>query len=132
MRQVVAAIMVRESDGKLLICQRGKNQPLPLKWEFPGGKIEPNEEPVAALRRELQEELGIEAEVGQELIRFTHTYRNGGGIELTFFRILSYQGDLQNRIFEDIRWVERTTLPSFDFLEADVKLVREIAAGKVI
>jgi 8-oxo-dGTP diphosphatase len=132
MRQVVAAIITREPDKKILICQRKKDQPLPLKWEFPGGKVEPGEEPMAALRRELSEELGIEAEVGEQIIRFQHAYKNGGGVELTFFRINSYDGEIQNRIFKDVRWVDRRSLPRFDFLEADVKLVREIAAGSLI
>ncbi len=132
MKQVVAAIMMRESDGKILICQRKKEQPLPLKWEFPGGKIEMGEQPAAALKRELDEELGINADIGEELTRFSHTYKNGGGVELTFFRVRKFSGELTNRIFRDVRWVTRESLPQFDFLEADVKLVREIAAGRII
>lgn len=132
MRQVVAAILTRAPDNKILICQRRKDQPLGLKWEFPGGKVEPDEEPRAALRRELQEELGIEAEIGEELTRFQHHYKNGGGVELTFFRVLAYTGEMQNIIFKDIRWVDRRSLPRFDFLEADVKLVRQIANGEIV
>jgi 8-oxo-dGTP diphosphatase len=132
MRQVVAAIFVRESDGKVLICQRKKDQPLALKWEFPGGKIEPGEEPAAALKRELHEELGIDAEIGEQVTRFQHAYKNGGGVELTFFRVKNYAGEIRNLIFKDIRWVDRRSLPRFDFLEADVRLVREIAAGEHI
>lgn len=132
MRQVVAAIFVRDEDSKILVCQRKKDQPLPLKWEFPGGKIEPGEQPVAALRRELEEELGITAEIGDEVAHITHQYKNGGGVELTFFRVKSFTGEIQNRIFKDVRWVERRNLPTLDFLEADVKLVKEIAAGKIV
>ena len=132
MKQVVAAIITRESDDKLLICQRRKDQPLPLKWEFPGGKIETGEEPIAALKRELEEELGIDAQIGEEITRFVHTYKNGGGVELRFFRVNTFTGTLTNRIFQDVRWVTRQSLPQFDFLEADVKLVREIAAGRIV
>ncbi|HUQ49861.1 MAG TPA: (deoxy)nucleoside triphosphate pyrophosphohydrolase [Terriglobales bacterium] len=132
MRQVVAALMIRAEDSKILICQRTKSQPLPLKWEFPGGKIEPNEEPVAALKRELEEELGIVAEIGPEVSRFVHNYRNGGGVELAFFLVTQFAGEIDNRIFKDVRWVDRVDLPRYDFLEADVKLVREIAAGKIV
>ena len=131
MKQVVAAIITRASDNKVLICQRRKDQPLGLKWEFPGGKVEPGEEHRAALRRELQEELAIDAEIGDELTRFEHHYKNGGGVELTFFRVLSYTGEMKNIIFKDIRWVDRRSLPRFDFLEADVKLVRQIAGGDI-
>jgi len=58
MKQVVAALIVRDEDNRVLICQRTKYQPLALKWEFPGGKIETGEQPRDALRRELDEELG--------------------------------------------------------------------------
>ena len=130
MKQVVAGLIVRGSE--MLICQRTKYQPMPLQWEFPGGKIEPGEEPQAALERELEEELGIHASIGPEVATIAHTYRNGNGVELHFFLIPSYEGEIQNRIFKEVRWVERETLPQFDFLEADKTLVEEIAAGKVV
>src|SRR5215470_14491922 len=63
MKQVVAALII---DGdKILICQRTRHQPMPLKWEFPGGKVEPEERPEDALRRELEEELGFAPRLGQ-------------------------------------------------------------------
>jgi 8-oxo-dGTP diphosphatase len=132
MRQVSAALIVRPSDRKILICQRGEAQPLGLKWEFPGGKIEPGELPAAALKRELNEELGIDAEIGEFVTRIQHVYKNGRGVELHFFRVDRFAGEIINRIFQDIRWVDRRSLPGFDFLEADVRLVREIAGGKHI
>jgi 8-oxo-dGTP diphosphatase len=132
MKKVVAGILVRQSDGKVLICQRKEDQPLALKWEFPGGKIEEGEEPRAALARELEEELGIQAEIGDEVARLVHTYRSGGQVELTFFHVSRYAGEIRNIIFKDVRWVHRRQLPSFDFLDADVKLVRQIAKGKII
>jgi 8-oxo-dGTP diphosphatase len=130
MKQVVAALMV---DGsKVLICQRTKYQPMPLQWEFPGGKIEEGEQPVAALERELDEELGIRATVGPEVATIAHTYRNGNGVELHFFLVEHFEGEIQNRIFKDVQWVEREELPRFDFLEADKSLVADIAVGKVL
>jgi 8-oxo-dGTP diphosphatase len=131
-RKVVAAIMVRSTDSHILICQRAPDHPLALKWEFPGGKIEPGEDPVQALRRELEEELGIQAVIGDQVAQVLHTYRNGNAVELTFFRVTEFSGELLNKIFADIQWVPRTTLPDYDFLEADVDLVKEIAGGKVI
>jgi 8-oxo-dGTP diphosphatase len=129
-KQVVAGLIV---DGsKILVCQRTKYQPMPLQWEFPGGKIEPGEEATAALERELDEELGIRAEIGPEVATVAHTYRNGNGVELHFFLIEKYQGEIENRIFKDVQWVERETLPHFDFLEADKTLVEDIAAGKIL
>jgi 8-oxo-dGTP diphosphatase len=128
MKRVVAALIL---DGeKILVCQRTRHQTMPLKWEFPGGKIENGEQPRDALRRELDEELGITAQIGEEIARLRHEYPNGGSVELRFFTVRQYSGELENRIFRDIRWVGRTELLAFDFLEADLGLVREIAAGK--
>ncbi len=129
MKHVVAGFIVQ--NGKVLICQRTRHQPMPLKWEFPGGKIEEGEQPRAALRRELEEELGIEAVIGDELVRIRHTYKNGGAVELRFFMVEAFQGEIENRIFQDVRWVGRKDLPHFNFLEADAGLVKDIAAGKI-
>jgi len=129
-KRVAAALIVR--GRKVLICQRTRHQTMPLKWEFPGGKIEPGEHPTEALRRELDEELGIAARIGDEVARFEHKYPRGGRVELRFFVVREFQGEPENRIFRDIQWVARTQLPEFDFLEADRELVRQIAAGKVL
>jgi 8-oxo-dGTP diphosphatase len=130
MKRVVAALIL---DGdKLLVCQRTRHQTMPLKWEFPGGKIEEGEQPRDALRRELEEELGIQAKIGHEVSRIRHEYPNGGAVELRFFTVREYSGQLENRIFRDIRWAQRPELLSLDFLEADLGLVRELAEGKVL
>jgi 8-oxo-dGTP diphosphatase len=130
MRQVVAALILR--DGKILICQRTKHQPMPLKWEFPGGKIETGEQPRDALRRELEEEIGIDARIGDEVARIQHTYKTGSSVELRFFAVPEYQREIENRIFRDVQWVERARLPEYDFLDADLQLVRDLAAGKIL
>jgi 8-oxo-dGTP diphosphatase len=130
MKRVVAGIIVK--DGKLLVCQRTRHQTMPLKWEFPGGKIEEREQPRDALRRELEEELGILATIGDEVVRIRHEYPNGGMVELRFFVVRAYEREIENRIFKDIQWAEPKDLPSYDFLEADLTLVRDLAAGKWI
>jgi 8-oxo-dGTP diphosphatase len=129
MKHVVAGLIFR--NGAVLICQRTRHQTMPLKWEFPGGKIEAGEQPRDALRRELEEELGIDAGIGEEVMRIHHDYPNGTTVELRFFAISEYQGQVENRIFRDIRWVERSELPAYDFLEADRKLVQDLAQGKI-
>ena len=130
MKRVVAALIVK--DGAILVCQRTRHQPMPLKWEFPGGKIEDGEQPRDALRRELGEELGIDAKVGDEVARIQHDYKNGGSVELRFFLVQEFRGELENRIFRDVRWAKRTELPGYDFLEADRELVQDLAAGKIV
>jgi 8-oxo-dGTP diphosphatase len=130
MKRVVAALVV--DDHRILACQRTRHQPMPLKWEFPGGKIEDGEQPRDALRRELEEELGIEATIGNEVARIQHEYPGGGAIELRFFEVREYRGEIENRIFREIRWVGRKELLDLDFLEADRTLVEDLAAGKII
>ncbi len=130
MKRVVAAVI--ERDGKLLVCQRTRHQTMPLKWEFPGGKIEEGEQPRDALRRELEEELGIDARIGDEIKRLRHTYPNGAMVELRFFVVREYQGEIENRIFREVQWSLPKDLPSYDFLDADATLVTDLAAGKLL
>jgi 8-oxo-dGTP diphosphatase len=130
MTRVVAGLIVRGEE--ILICQRTKHQSMPLKWEFPGGKIETGEQPRDALRRELEEELGINAEIGDEVSRIVHTYPNGGTVELRFYVVRSYSGALENRIFRDVQWVSPGALRDYDFLAADEPLVRDLADGKLL
>jgi 8-oxo-dGTP diphosphatase len=130
MKRVVAALIVK--DGKILVCQRTRHQVMPLKWEFPGGKIESGEEPRDALRRELEEELGIAARIGEEVARIRHVYQNGGSVELRFYVVQDYEGEIENRIFHDIQWADRKNLPTYDFLEADLGLVKDLASGKLL
>jgi len=130
MKRVVAGLIVK--DGKILVCQRTRHQVMPLKWEFPGGKIEEGEQPRDALRRELDEELGIDAEIGEEVLRFQHDYPNGGAVELRFYVVRQYRGELENRIFRDILWADPASLTALDFLEADLELVSRLAKGELI
>jgi len=130
MKRVVAAVILQ--DGKILVCQRTRHQTMPMKWEFPGGKIEEGEQPRDALRRELDEELGIAATIGDEIARIKHEYKGGSSVELRFFLVQEYRGELENRIFRDLQWSDPKDLPSFDFLEADLTLVNDLAAGKLL
>jgi 8-oxo-dGTP diphosphatase len=129
MKHVVAGLIVH--DGKILVCQRTRHQTMPLKWEFPGGKVEEGEQARAALERELEEELGIHATIGEEATRIHHQYKSGSSVELRFFVVRHYRGKLENRIFRDMQWAKPADLPSYDFLEADLKLVADLASGKL-
>ena len=130
LRLVVAALMLR--GDQILICQRRPDQPMALQWEFPGGKIEPGEGPEQALKRELNEELGIEATIGPRVTHIRHNYRHGGAVDLQFFAVHEFKGELDNRIFNDMRWVKLEELPNFDFLAADRGLIKDLAAGKLL
>jgi 8-oxo-dGTP diphosphatase len=134
LRRVVAALILRGdgSDRKIFICQRHAGQPMGLKWEFPGGKIEPGETSEQALARELSEELGIDATIGDRITTVHHTYRNGGAIEIEFFLVREFQGELVNRIFQQMLWSSIARLPDFDFLAADLTLIRDLADGKLL
>jgi len=134
LRRVVAALILRgeASDREVLICQRRPDQPMSLKWEFPGGKIEPGESPEGALIRELNEELGITATIGRSITTIRHAYRNGSTIEIQFFTIATFTGDLDNRIFHQMLWSPLTRLPDYDFLAADLTLIRDLAEGKLL
>src|SRR5215472_13938746 len=122
MVQVVAAIL--ERDGRILICRRTPEQAHPLKWEFPGGKIEPGESPEEAVARELEEELGIAAGKSQEIVRYEYAYPGKNPILLIFLRVAEFAGELRNRIFHEIRWEPVECLGSFDFLEGDRRFLR--------
>ena len=123
--RVSAALILR--DGKVLICQRAATDAFPLKWEFPGGKVEEGEGSAAALTRELTEELGIRATVGPEVARVRHAYPDGPEVEVAFFRIAAFTGEPVNRRFAAMEWASLTALPAYDFLEADRSLIARMA-----
>jgi 8-oxo-dGTP diphosphatase len=137
-RLVVAALILRKAPAgeggntEVLICQRRPEQPMSLKWEFPGGKIEPGESAEEALARELEEELGITAAIGRRIAQVRHKYRNGGTIDLQFFVVDTFTGDLVNRIFNAMQWTPLSALPGYDFLAADLGLIRDLAEGKLL
>ena len=133
-KQVVAAIILR--DKCVLICQRTEDQPFALQWEFPGGKVEASEEAVAALERELHEELGIRAIIGAEIATVRHRYKQETrdeelAVELHFFLVREYSGEIVNRIFRQVRWEERAALDAESFLEADRDVVRQLKSGEL-
>jgi 8-oxo-dGTP diphosphatase len=127
MLQVVAGII--ERDGRILICRRKADQSHPLKWEFPGGKVEHGESLPVALARELGEELGLGGVQSEEIARYEYTYPGKHPIRLIFMRVTEFQGQPQNRIFEEMRWEPRQYLPGFDFVEGDIEFLRGLSSG---
>jgi mutator protein MutT len=117
MTAVVAGIL--ERDGKALACRRRGDQDHAGKWEFPGGKVEAGESPPEALARELREELGIEARVGEEIERYEFAYPGRKPILLIFLRVEQWTGELDASFFAETCWRAWEGLRELDFLEGD-------------
>jgi len=122
--EVVAAVLIRE--GRILIGQRKRGGRHPLKWEFPGGKVEPGEAPRAALERELREELDVEAVAGEEMDSYEVGYPDGFRLRLHFYRVTEFRGEPRNLDFEQIVWETPERLPDYDFLEGDLSFVSKL------
>jgi 8-oxo-dGTP diphosphatase len=128
MLTVVAALI--ESEGKLLVCQRRRDDTFALMWEFPGGKKKPGETPAEALARELHEELGVAARIGPEVYRTRHKYpQMVEPIELVFLQASLEGAEIQNLAFETMQWRAPATLTELNFLPADSELIGELASG---
>ena len=124
---VSAAVIIK--NGQVLLGQRKKGDKHSLKWEFPGGKVEPGESPRQALVRELREELLIEATIGDEMARYEHDYPSGSRVHLLFFAVKEFTGEPVARVFEQIEWADLSALPEIDFLQGDIDFVRRLARG---
>jgi 8-oxo-dGTP diphosphatase len=118
----VAAGLLR--DGELvLVCQRSAHGSHPLRWEFPGGKLEAGESAEACLVRELREELDIEASIGVRLACVEHRYPDGSHVRVHFHAVTGHRGTIRNRVFERVLWRPRARLDELDFLDADRPLI---------
>ena len=131
MPTVVAALITR--DSKLLVCQRKREDSQGLKWEFPGGKVEAGESPAEALARELREELGVAATIGDEVYRTRHQYKEMQDELLLIFywASVSDSASLQNLAFERIEWAGPAALPNYEFLAADKQLIDLLVSGSI-
>ena len=122
MQQVTAALM--ENDGKILLALRRAGKHMGPKWELPGGKVDPGEDPKQTLRRELKEELGIETEIGQYL--GSTRFRAGRlHLKILLYRVSHTAGLFELREHEAIRWVEPRQIEGYDLVDSDRKLIRK-------
>jgi mutator protein MutT len=123
---VVAGVIRR--DGLLLITQRMPGDTLAGYWEFPGGKVERDEDLTTALRRELQEEIGVETEIGAELHRVVHAYPDRD-VRLYFYEATILSGEPRPIEAADLRWVRPDELMDYRFPEADRPLLDMLRNG---
>lgn len=131
MKLVVAAVIER-SDRRLLIGQRRRIDTSPLKWEFPGGKVDEGETPEAALARELKEELGAKLRKSVPIGRVIHKYASTPEeLEILFYAAKISETEVLPRAFEKIAWVLPKELGDYDFLAANAQLVAQLATGRI-
>lgn len=121
---IVTAALIRR-DGQVLLTRRAPGQPMAGRWEFPGGTVEPGETPAQCLGRELREELGIEAAIGEQVASTDHVYPRGP-IRLLLFAVPSFSGSITLNVHDKLAWVEPADLLSYDLAPADVPLARSL------
>ena len=124
MTTIVVTAAVIEHDGRLLVTRRPKGVHLEGYWEFPGGKCDAGESLAACLARELREELGVEARVGEEVFTTAHAYADRR-VELHFFRC-ELHGQPRPLLGQEMRWVRREELQALEFPPADEELIRRL------
>src|SRR4029453_10293515 len=115
---------------QLLICQRRATDLHPSQWEFPGGKAHDSESDEVCLRRELQEELHINATIGEVLEHTTHRYPNGRTVALTFLHVPTYTGEIVNTQFQELVGIKPEELSGYNFLEGDRQFIAELMRGR--
>ncbi|ODS52562.1 MAG: hypothetical protein ABS36_16045 [Acidobacteria bacterium SCN 69-37] len=118
---VVLAAVVEQDDGRLLVTRRVDGTHLAGLWEFPGGKCEPGESHEACLTRELAEELGVEADIGDEILATEHDYTDR--VIRLHFRRCRITGNPQPLLGQEIRWIRRHELLTLEFPPADRELI---------
>ena len=121
--EIAAAVI--EDHGRYLIARRRDDAVLGGYWEFPGGKRRPNESLEACVRREVQEELGVEIVVGELIERVVHRYPHGT-VDIRFFRGTLVHGEPAARGCAEIRWVTPAELCAYRFPPANEPLIRRL------
>ncbi len=124
--KVVVGGLIYQNE-KILICQRKEEGDHPLKWEFPGGKLKDNENNQEALKRELKEELSIEINEMIYFDEYLYEYKKLSKIlKLVFFQIFQFEGEIQNKVHQQLKWIDISKLGDYDFLEGDLKIINKL------
>ena len=120
----VTGALIQKND-KYLIGRRGPNEKSPGLWEFPGGKIEKGETPIQCIKRELKEELNINAEIGDLVTKYSYDYPNVSYL-LYFFKVKSYEGDFKIIVHDKLEWVSLNDFHKYDFLQGDTPIINQM------
>ncbi len=124
--KVVVGGLIYQNE-KILICQRKEEGDHPLKWEFPGGKLKKNENNQDALKRELKEELNIEINEMIFFDEYIYEYEElSKKLKLVFFSIFQFKGEIQNKVHQQLKWIDISNLSDYDFLEGDFKIINKL------
>jgi len=121
------AVAIIRKNGKVVLCQRKQGGRYGLKWEFPGGKVEPGETIVGCLQRELREELSIEITGVDRVESAQAHYDDGGLFEVAYCHVSTFGGKIKNNVFESVRWVSPSELRAMDILEGNAEIVARLA-----
>lgn len=126
--KLIGVAVIWNDQGQILIDRRPPKGLLGGLWEFPGGKIEPGETVQDCIKREIQEELGIEIEVGHHLITINHTYTHFR-VTLTVHHCRHQSGEPQPLECDELRWVTLSELDEYTFPKANVHIIEALRQG---
>lgn len=113
----------------MLLCQRKETAKYPLKWEFPGGKVEAGEDVADCLRRELREELAVSIAPPELFHRQEARYPDSGHYEVHYYLVRGVTGAMVNRVFHRVEWVDLRDLSNYDILEGNRDVVDKLIAS---
>ncbi len=125
------AVGILQRNGKILTCQRKNGGRYELKWEFPGGKLESGETIEQCLRRELREELSLEIHSVHRIQTDTAYYEDGGLFHVSYCFITGFNGEPQNNVFEQIRWVTLNELKEMDALDGNKPFIASLTLSSI-
>ena len=126
---VASGVIVK--NNKILIGLRAEGDSGAGMWEFPGGKVELNESSEDAIKRELREELDIEANVNQKIMKYSHRFKNTI-YEISFFEINKFTGSIKKNVHDDLQWIELASLKKYQFISGDLLLIDRILANPTL
>ncbi len=125
MKKVLVTGAIIQEGEKFLISRRGPNEKSPGIWEFPGGKLEEGESLEECIKRELKEELSIDAVIGELYCSYTYKYPHVS-YELYFYKIISFKGKPTKSVHDKFEWERLENFNKYDFLPGDDTVIEKL------